>query len=420
MLENQKVKKSIPFDSLKRTLPLVTIFILTAALMFYFRYHKKNFNSFIESDKKSLISLYTENLKPLFFKSEITNEDIFNFAVSRQLPLIKENNKEFILANSDSAGYQVYELKHEHQISTVNNYANFKNYFHLNDKESTELDSILNSYKRNIYKYVWLNDKNTVAVNPLLLTLQKEILGSLISFVSKKDKNKILKLSSKEFYDKIQTNIPNLTNFSQSDTSKDFIILAPDTMLIAKVKFNPESFDTIYSRWEVNLQKIKSQLKNFQKGETRLATQLKDIKIDVPDLIIAELFPNKADKSVKSSIDKLRFKIPKTQNQFMQDSLIDSLREIIFLASKLSLNNLQNEPFQVFKGDKIQKRIIPSRVKEVEKVELGNIDKIVNEVVKEFSKGDKADWEKFGQKIDSLTKNISEKEKNSVNKKINK
>ena len=97
-------------DLAKKYLPVSSLILLTILLMIFFRYKKNDIGRLIESGKENLISFYAQNLKPLFATTDISNEDVFNFALYQSIPIDKQNNKILTVTNQD-ADNQVYEIK---------------------------------------------------------------------------------------------------------------------------------------------------------------------------------------------------------------------------------------------------------------------------------------------------------------------
>ena len=65
-------KKITGFSNFKKFLPYIVLFLLTIALMFFFKYNKRDISRIIEAGKNNLLAL-AKNLKPLLFETEINN-----------------------------------------------------------------------------------------------------------------------------------------------------------------------------------------------------------------------------------------------------------------------------------------------------------------------------------------------------------
>ena len=98
--------------------------MITLVLMVYFKLSQTGFDTF-QSTSKNLIADYAKNLSPLFTKSEITNEDVFNFALYKELPVDKENKK-LLKIESDNYGNDKFEVIENSELNQTKNYEVFK------------------------------------------------------------------------------------------------------------------------------------------------------------------------------------------------------------------------------------------------------------------------------------------------------
>ncbi|MCF8267649.1 MAG: hypothetical protein K9I69_06165 [Ignavibacteriales bacterium] len=171
--------------AVKKILPFAGLLALTAALMIFFKNVSDSRGSFLDTGRNAILKFYTENLRPLFYKTEITDEDLFNFALYSNLPIDKENNKVLWL-HSDQNGIQQYEIKPALINSKSNNYVEFVNRLNLDEGGKRQADSILRSYREDVYKSVLINDNNTYAVNPDLTLLHKALRSDLFNFALKR------------------------------------------------------------------------------------------------------------------------------------------------------------------------------------------------------------------------------------------
>lgn len=204
----------------------------------------------IEEGKRNLLSLYTSGLRPLISETKISQEDLFNFALYQSLPIDQEKNK--VLTLSDLNGQVVYEIKPANFNKSTRNYEAFKKYFGMNNYEMRIADSVLNSYRKEIYSCVLVNEKNAYAVNPRITSLRKAMLADLIYLAQKINKEKAEEV------------LPSLNEFDQSDlatlirTGRDipttqYLLMTPDT--ITKTEFT----------WDE--EKFTEQLKAFEAGK---------------------------------------------------------------------------------------------------------------------------------------------------------
>ncbi|MBS3945759.1 MAG: hypothetical protein KGZ42_09700 [Melioribacter sp.] len=231
-------------ESVKRYLPVASIILLTFLLMVFFRFHKRSISKLIEEGKNNLISFYAQNLKPLFASTEITNEDVFNFALYQSLPIDKDNKK-LLLVSHEGADNRVFEVKPASYIPYTDNYERFADYLELSPDEKYRVDSILGAYKKEIYLSVLKSDQNAIAINPQLGDLQKAVLADLIAFSEKVNRNKtyeIFPIKNKTF------NVENLRSFAISAKeipNNDYIFITPDTVFQTEFKFDTKAIEKL-------------------------------------------------------------------------------------------------------------------------------------------------------------------------------
>lgn len=400
--------------SSKKIIPIVLLVLVTVGLMLFFRHNKKSFDSIIETGRKNLLSFYTENLKPLFFRSEITNEDVFNFAFNRKLPIDKQNNKVLLFENRDSLGNQLCEIKLVSESAMPDNYESFKRYFQLNSKESEQLDSILNSYKESIYSSVWVNDKNTIAINPKLPELHEAILTDMLWYVYSVDKKKLSKLFPMvSIFEK--NKLKRIVSDIKSDTNKNFIFITPDTVLDAPTNFSRKEFKKQYSEWEKNIAELKGKMKNWEKNKTQLTSELKKLSVNIPSLKIPATFSSRTNLwysyDYNTNSNTYKIVLPVKEIKYFAKSLTDSLRDIIELSTELAMKGVEKSLSYATDGSGIKVHVDG---KEEINANLGHVNEILIEVMKEISKGDTANWEKFSERIDSIAAKIAKVKKDSI------
>jgi hypothetical protein len=202
--------------------------------------NERDLGTIIEEGKSSLLNLYAENLKPLFFETDLNNEDIFNFALYNNLPVDKENNKVLQLAE-DSKRNQVFAIQPALIKDNTNNYGKFKKSLQLTDQEVERLDSILQSYRSDIYAAVLVGD-GAVAVNPELPLIQKAIINDIYSYIyTIDDENKGFYVEADPGYEPCE-NIKTAVESVRKANRNHFILFAADTVFDAQFEFDKAKF----------------------------------------------------------------------------------------------------------------------------------------------------------------------------------
>lgn len=250
-MEGSSNKTSRSQGQIRKYLPLVLLITLTAALMFFFKYNKRSIGKIIDEGKSSFLSFYAENLKPLLVQTQISEEDIFNFALYQCLPLDKEKNRVLVISN-EATGNQIYEIKPASYNPSTKNYETFTRYLGLNNIQKEKADSILNSYKKDIYSSVLVNDKNSYAVNPKIIRIQQAVLADLVSFAQKVNREKIKELLPKMFNFSDNQKLTNLIVSVKEIPRSDFILITPDTVAKTHFKWNEEQFQKQVKEYEKN------------------------------------------------------------------------------------------------------------------------------------------------------------------------
>lgn len=366
---------NIEKNFLRKYLPVLPFIILTIFLMFVFYHNKGTMSGLIEKGKKDLVSFYMENLKPIFSSSQITNEDIFNFALYKTIPIDKQNNKVLIVSDEKN-NQQVLEIKKVPFNKNTENYNKFIEYMGLNENEKEKVDSILNSYKKEISLSILMNDK-TIAVNPKLAELQNIITADLINYLIK-----INHYAAAKIY---KLNIPKNINFQEiislakKHPDNQYIFITPDT--IFKKSF---TIDTNKIRLDLN--------GNIE--PPAIDKKLKKINIEL-------------------SIDNRNKKIPKyfsiedTNN--IKINIPIELNEIIpAISESIRVNVLSSLNMEQKKYNKLHKHELKDRIQ----LNFENPLEFVSKALEIAAK--QKDWEEFGKKMDSLGRQFEKKYSDSV------
>lgn len=256
------------FEKYRKWLPALSFTALAAVLMIFLKFNPGVITELVEQQKTNLAGFYKENLKPLFFASDLSNEDIFNFAFSKQLPLDKSNGQYLKLGYAPN-GKEFFEIKTSGVAQPVDNLYRFVSSLKLNNQQKKQVDSILSSYAEDLQSQVLVNDKNTIAINPNLWNYNKAIVADLMSFArnaNQEEFNKIVPAGYKYDYPEVAAVV------KQVKDSKDdkYIFFTPDTIFTEPYEFDMNKFKT-----EMEIAK-----KEMKKGMEEARKQMIDIKIN--------------------------------------------------------------------------------------------------------------------------------------------
>jgi hypothetical protein len=170
--------------SIKKLIPVTAITLVTLSLMALLKFNPTLLDDLIQQQKSNLAGFYKENLQPLLYAANLTNEDIFNFAVYQELPLDNTNNQ-ILKLGYDVKGTEYFEIKKADETTQVNNLQKFVTALDFDDNEIKKIDSIIGSYSDQISALVLVNDQNAVAINPNIWNTRKLILADILAFAEK-------------------------------------------------------------------------------------------------------------------------------------------------------------------------------------------------------------------------------------------
>lgn len=229
---------------IKDYLPVASLVLLTILLMIIFKYNKRDISKLIEEGKNNLVSFYAQNLKPLFATTEISNEDVFNFALYQSLPIDKTKNKVLLVSNTEK-GSEVYEIKPATYNPDTYNYERFVGFLGLNPEQKLRADSILGSYKKEIYLSVLMNDKNTVAISPNLSDLHKAVLADLLAFSEKVNSEKTHELFSSHYKFFSNADVKTFASLAKDLQRDNYIFITPDTVFQTECTIDSREYDKL-------------------------------------------------------------------------------------------------------------------------------------------------------------------------------
>lgn len=253
---NAELNSSKPLiSSIKRWLPAMGLVIITIALMVTLKFYPDLVKDLIEEQKSNLASLYKENLQPLLFAADLTNEDIFNFAFKSELPLDK-TDQNILRLGYDTSGKEFFEIKKAALTIEENNLEKFVRALNLDDDQRKEMDSIIASYSDELIAQILINDKNTVAISPNLWNYQKAIAAELLAFAKSKNAyvyNSIVppKVPANEYL-----HLAQYVKDSNTSRENKYIFFTPDTIFTDTFEFDNKAFKEEMIEMEKDLEEM--------------------------------------------------------------------------------------------------------------------------------------------------------------------
>ncbi len=361
---------------------IVGITILTVGLMLYFRYNKKPINELIGKGKDNLIAFYTQNLKPLILQTDLSNEDIFNFALYRNLPIDREENK-VLEIGYDQSGEEYFEIKPAVVRENTTNYEKFVEYLGLEENEVEQLDSILNSYREDVFTDILVGDNETVAINPDLALVQKAIKLDLLTFVrntGNKDFDKDFNLDEVR---EMRKNTREIIKAARDKEEDGYIFFTPDTIFARKCDVNKKDFRD-------KLNKMEGDIRDF---EVKVDHHNNLFTYNDEDIIISEIH-----FEIDSHYSKV--KLPRAIYLGADIEKLDSLKEYVESISLRVKTELDRYKYSF--GMEILEK--DSSKQFGFEFNLLGLESLLNNQFPNGVRDNASDWTEFGLKIDSLAK----------------
>lgn len=247
----------------RKWMPVMGITALTLILMLVLKLNPGILDKLVEKQKTTLAGFYKQNLQPLLFAANLTNEDIFNFAFNKQLPLDKSRNQ-YISLGTDSTGREYFEIKKVPESKPENNLGKFVSALNLDERQKDQVDSIISSYAGELESQILVNENNTVAINPNLWNYNKALVADLLAFAEKSNKKQYVKLVPLDYRDINQLKVVHAVNEVKKAKNDDYIFLTPDTVFSDKYYFNKQQFKKEMEDMKKDLAMTSKDLKKMQ------------------------------------------------------------------------------------------------------------------------------------------------------------
>ncbi len=390
-----------------RWIPGIGLIVLTIGLLFFFKNDKNSLDEIVNTAEATFANFYTQNLKPLFYTTDISNEEVFNFAMNENL-LINRKDDEYLQMGTQDSDDVYFEIKKGKDIKPEENYESFVSKLNLDAEKKKKLDSLLNSYKGQIYAGI-LSDTagKAVAVNPKLLYTHSALVADLMNFTEEVIKPLVPKAPEppeKIFMDKKV--IADLKKAAQERYKENYILIHPDTVFQTMVAFNKKK-----------MRKEIEEVKNDTKFEINELEKF-NLQLDFENEELNDT-PGKSGWVVKEDSGNFRIVL----NQFSEytkniPELLSAKKELDSISVMLRELGVELD----INSDRMKVNVnTPDGEKTNVVVDFTQIDSIVSESMKMiFSGGDEQDWEEFGRKMDSMAQKIEVTETDSSSVKKNK
>ena len=354
--------------------PVFSLIIVTLGVMTLLKFNPGFINDIWESQKSNIAGFYKENLQPLLYASNVSNEDLFNFAFNQELPLDKKQNQYLVLSYDDS-GKEIVQIKTLKNVDPTQSYDQFIKALELNPGEKLRVDSVIRSYAEAIEPQVLVNENNTVAINPVIWSYRNAMVTDLLVLAKDLKKDKLLKFIPSDISRLENVHVVNAVNKLKNSSDHQYIFLTPDSIFEENYVYNldvqKEKLNELKERlneqkeiaksFEFNI-RYDSTWKNFENQETYSGKykvkvgnnycQVEFSNIDIPELQMPEM--ENINSIIKEATENIRFqtfhipRVDKVQNgvvvSYMNDD--DSMKSYrynfkdIYIDSLMRLNRI--------------------------------------------------------------------------------
>ena len=217
--------------------PAVGLAFATIIIMVVLKSNPEILNNIVEEQKSNIAGFYKENLQPLLFAADLNNEDIFNFAMYKQLPLDKDN-RQILHIDYDKTGKEFFEIKSVGPKQNENNLEKFIVALNLDEKGKKQIDSIMNQYAEELEAQILINNNNTVAINSNLWNYQRAIQSDLLAFAEKSNWQEFQKLVPKTVSYTNSRDVVLAVHEIRTTRNNNYIFLTSDSIFSESIEFD--------------------------------------------------------------------------------------------------------------------------------------------------------------------------------------
>jgi hypothetical protein len=362
VMANLKSDSKIPFLRSK-WVPVLSVTVVTLILMIVIKFNPQLINRLVEEQTTNLAAFYKENLKPILYAADLSNEDIFNFAFYKELPL--DNTKEqYLQIGNDSAGVEYFEIRKSSYNIQENNYERFVTALNLDEAQKQHVDSILEHYASELQAQVLVNDRNTVAINPNLWNYNRAIAADLVKFASQINEpelRKVIPMTDKYIYSNA---MEEMVVRVKSNNENNYIFLTPDTIFTSWI-------DVDSKEMKEELRKAREELKHSSR---EIAIQNKELRKNIYSVKIDSLKFNKNKKYRNEKFDVFvgdnnfrieipDFEVPEIPDMDSISAHVDKVLRAVHVYTTSSPNNptklSKRYNFQYSYNDSLRRLAVP-------------------------------------------------------------
>lgn len=244
------------YKKLKRWTPAFALGTVTIIVMTVLYLNPNIISDFWKEQKTAIAGFYKDNLQPVLYAADLTNEDIFNFAFNNQLPL-NDSRDQYLQLGYDDSGKEYFEIRPAIQTAEASGYDKFVSALKLNEREKQLVDSVIGSYAEALESQVLINDKNTLAISPKLWNYRKAIFTDLLIVAENLNKQEFVKFVPRGVSPGDKIKVVNAMQKLKSMPEKQYIFCTPDSVFSDDYEFKLASLEKEKFKIEKETEKIK-------------------------------------------------------------------------------------------------------------------------------------------------------------------
>ena len=248
---------------LRKWAPAIGFATLTIGLMLILKLNPGVLDRLLESQKTKIAGFYQQNLRPLLYAANLTNEDIFNFAFYKQLPLDKSSNQ-YIQLGTDSSGQEFFEIKKSSDAPSTDNLNRFISALNLNQTQKEQVDSIIGAYAEYLQSQILVNNNNTVAINRNLWNYNKALVADLYAFAAKARGKELAQIIPASYRVADPSTIEKIAREVKASNNDEYIFFSPDTIFSEKYAFDAQKLKNEMDELRNNLDSLKKGKENYK------------------------------------------------------------------------------------------------------------------------------------------------------------
>jgi hypothetical protein len=250
------------YQRLRKWTPAIAFGVVTILIMVFLKINPNVISDFWENQKSVIAGFYKENLQPVLYAADLTNDDIFNFAFNNELPL-SNSRDQYLHLGYDDAGKEYFEIRPAKELTEESGYNKFVNALKLDEKEKQLVDSIIGSYAEELESQVLINDKNTLAINSKLWNYRKAIFSDLLIVAENLNKKEFSKFVPHGVSADDKIRVVNAVHKLKSATENQYIFCTPDSVFSAAYEFKIKKSDVDLKNLEREVEKDEEILKQI-------------------------------------------------------------------------------------------------------------------------------------------------------------